>query len=65
MEDLRLGEESIFRLDAVRIRHAAVDRAYRGALLLIKMTDAFRALFGDTLIGVVEIGIVHTYDHVI
>src|SRR5437867_12925579 len=48
----RLGEELLLRLGIVGVRHAAVDRAHRRALLLIEKPDALRALLGDDVIDV-------------
>src|SRR5205814_6076571 len=48
----RLGEELLLRLGIVGVRHAAVDRTHRRALLLIEKPDALRALLGDDVIDV-------------
>src|SRR5213593_4389015 len=48
----RLGEELPLRLGILGVRHAAVDRTHRRALLLIEKPDALRALLGDDVIDV-------------
>jgi hypothetical protein len=52
VDDARLGDQLIFALWVVGIRNAAIDRANRGALLLIEEPDALRALLGDDVIDV-------------
>src|SRR5262249_61757003 len=42
----RLREQLLLAFGVVRVRHAAVHRAHRGALLLVEETDAFGALLG-------------------
>src|SRR5262245_6211599 len=52
MDHARLGKELLLALRIVGIRHAAVDRADRRALLLVEKPDALRALLGDNVIDV-------------
>src|SRR5204863_4071186 len=52
----RRGGELLLRLGIGGVRHAAVDRAHRRALLLIEKPDALRALLGDYVIDVLMEG---------
>src|SRR5271155_5472283 len=53
MEHARALNQHLFGLWNVGVRDAAIDRAYRRALLLIEEADALGALVGDDVVDVV------------
>src|SRR5512139_837555 len=59
MHFLRPGVEHLFALDMVRVRHAAIHRANRRALLLVKVPHTLCALLRDDIIEIVRKRIKH------
>ena len=59
MDGLRAGGQDFLRLDVVRIRHAAVHRADRGALFLVEVADAFGAFFRNDIVEIIRQGVEH------
>ena len=53
MEDLRSLEQDFLALNVIRVGNAAVNGTDRGTLLLVEMSHAFRALFGDDIVEIV------------
>ena len=52
-------EKHFFAFNVIRVWNAAINGADCRALLLIKMSDAFRAFFRNDVIEIVREGIVH------
>jgi hypothetical protein len=52
MKGLRLRQELVFRFGMISVRNATIDGANSRALFLIKMPDAFRALFRNDVVEI-------------